>query len=218
MTTSTWLLFITISLLTAFSPGPAVLLAISNAIAWGPRKTLFGSSLGSVVGIFTVSAAAMAGLGTLLHSSAWLFAALKTAGAVYLIYLGWRQWTSKNSMFDKPQMAEVSDSKVQKIQKTQADLARQGLLVSLTNPKSILFFTALFPQFIHVESPMLPQFLALTAVFAACALSSHVVYVLLARQLQGWFSTPRRASLFNRVCGGAFGLLGLGLLRLKNPA
>lgn len=214
MTLSTWFLFITISLLTAFSPGPAVLLAVSNAIAWGPRKTLFGSSLGSVVGIFTVSAAAMAGLGTLLHSSAWLFAALKTTGAVYLIYLGWRQWTNKSSMFDKPLAAEAGGPK---IQKTLADLTRQGLLVSLSNPKCILFFTALFPQFIHVESPMLPQFLALTAVFAVCSLSSHVVYVLLARQLQGWFSTPRRASLFNRICGGAFGLLGLGLLRLKNP-
>lgn len=211
MTLSTWFLFVTISLLTAFSPGPAVLLAISNAVAWGPRKALLGSSLGSMVGVFMVSAAAMAGLGTLLHSSAWLFAVLKTAGAVYLVYLGWRQWTNKNSMFDKPIAAQAGPSK------TQADLARQGLLVSLTNPKSILFFTALFPQFIHVDAPMLPQFVGLTAVFAACAFLSHVVYVLLAHQLQGWFATPRRASLFNRVCGGAFGLLGLGLLRLKNP-
>ncbi|WP_394787589.1 LysE family translocator [Rhodoferax sp.] len=211
MTLSTWLLFATISLVTAFTPGPAVLLAISNSVAWGPRKTLFGSSMGSVVGIFTVSGAAMAGLGTLLHSSAWLFAALKTAGAVYLVYLGFRQWTNKSSMFDKPLPTDTA------VNKSSMDLFRQGTLVSLTNPKSILFFTALFPQFIHVESPMLPQFLALTTVFAASALSSHVVYVLLAQRMQSWFATPRRAKVFNRVSGGAFGLLGLGLLRLKNP-
>ncbi len=210
MTYSAWLLFITISLVTAFSPGPGILLAISNAVAWGPRKTLC-SSAGNGLGVFIVSGAAMAGLGTLLHGSAWLFALLKTLGALYLIYLGFRQWTSKTSMFDKPLPDAAQPGK------SNAGLFRQGLLVALTNPKSILFFTALFPQFIQPQAPVLPQFLALTSAFTACVLSSHFAYVLLARHTHRWLGTAPRARLFNRVCGGAFGLLGLGLLRLKNP-
>jgi threonine/homoserine/homoserine lactone efflux protein len=211
MTTSAWLLFITISLVTALSPGPGTLLAVSNAVAWGPRKTLW-SSAGNVLGVFTVSAAAMAGLGTLLHTSAALFAVLKTVGAIYLVYLGWRQWTSKTSMFDTPLSTGTPSGK------SKAALFRQGLLVALTNPKSILFFTALFPQFIQPNAAMLPQFLALTSVVGACVLVSHVSYVLLAHRTQRWFGTPRRASIFNRICGGAFAVLGLSLLRLKTPA
>lgn len=210
MTTSAWLLFLTISLVTALSPGPGILLAVSNAVAWGARKTLW-SSAGNVLGVFSVSAAAMAGLGTLLHTSAWLFAVLKVVGAVYLVYLGWRQWTSKTSMFDTPLPTDTQP------EKTNAAMFRQGLLVALTNPKSILFFTALFPQFIRPEAPVLPQFLALTSAFAACVLTSHLTYVLLARHTHRWFGTPRRARVFNRLCGGAFGLLGLSLLRLKSP-
>ncbi|WP_309682506.1 LysE family translocator [Polaromonas sp.] len=210
MTSSAWLLFITISLVTAFSPGPGILLAISNAVAWGPRKTLC-STAGNVLGVFAVSGAAMAGLGTLLHTSAWLFALLKTAGALYLVYLGYRQWTSQSSMFNQPLSSNVQ------AEKSKTAMFRQGLLVALTNPKSILFFTALFPQFIQPGAPMLPQFLALTSTFAACVLTSHFAYVLLARHTHRWFGTAQRARLFNRVCGGAFGLLGLGLLRLKSP-
>ena len=90
---SNWLVFCGVTLLVAFTPGPAVLLAVSNSMSVGPRRAMI-SSLGNATGLFMVSAAAMAGLGVVLSTSAYAFMLLKLAGAAYLIYLGIKQWLS----------------------------------------------------------------------------------------------------------------------------
>ena len=98
---SNWLVFCGVALLVTFTPGPAVLLAISNSIAIGPRRAMI-CSLGNALGLFVVSAAAMAGMGVVLATSATAFMALKLAGAGYLIYLGFRQWRSRTVGFASP--------------------------------------------------------------------------------------------------------------------
>jgi len=211
MTMTSWLLYCAVALATAFTPGPAVLLAISNALTVGARRALYCSS-GNAFGVCVVSAATMAGLGLLLKSSATLFLLLKTAGALYLIYLGLRQWKNRANLF-----AQLDDA-ARPLTQTPRQLFQRGALVSITNPKCILFFTALFPQFMQAGQPVLPQFLVLTATFAACTLLSHLAYVLLASQLKGWFRTDRRARLFNRACGAALVAMGVGVLRLRQQA
>jgi len=208
MTMTSWLLYCAVALATAFTPGPAVLLAISNALTVGARRALFCSS-GNAFGVCVVSAATMAGLDLLLKNSAALFLLLKTAGALYLIYLGLRQWKSRANLF-----AQL-DATARPPAQTARQLFQRGALVSITNPKCILFFTALFPQFMQAEQPVLPQFLVLTATFAACTLLSHLAYVLLAARLKDWFRTDRRARLFNRACGAALVAMGVGVLRLR---
>ncbi|HTD03873.1 LysE family translocator, partial [Undibacterium sp.] len=141
-----------------------------------------------------------------------LFGAFKLVGAAYLIYLGIRQWRNKTNIFEQRISAAQSDDL------SPAKLFKQGLLVAVTNPKSILFFTALFPQFIKPEVSVPEQFFVLTLTFALCAIASHCFYVLLARRMKGWFSNSRRVKWFNRLSGGAFVLLGLGVFRLKNNA
>lgn len=91
MTWSTWLSFFLVALITALSPGPAILLAVSNATTQGTRKAML-SSAGNALGILLVSAAAMMGVGTLLKTSATLFFGLKVVGPGYLICLGVKQW------------------------------------------------------------------------------------------------------------------------------
>ncbi len=207
MQLSNWLVFCSVALLTTFSPGPAVLLAISNSVACGPRRALT-CSLGNALGLFIVSGITMAGMGVVLATSASAFTFLKIAGAAYLIYLGIKQWRRQASSFTTANTPSATNAGWR--------LFGQGISVALTNPKAILFFSALFPQFLVPEAPLTGQFLVLTSTFSACALISHTFYVLLAHQLRHQFSSPWRVRAFNRVSGGLFVLLGLGLLQLRN--
>lgn len=154
MTLANWLLFCGIALLTTFTPGPAVLLAISNSVSNGPRSALV-CLLGNALGLFVVSGIAMAGM---------------------------------------------------------------GVALALANPKAILFFSALLPQFLTPDLPLFEQFVVLTTSFSACAVLSHASYALLAHTLGAQFENPPRVRLFNRVSGGIFCFLGLGLLRLQRTA
>ncbi|WP_457390203.1 LysE family translocator [Roseateles sp. P5_E1] len=206
---STWLLFCGVALLATFSPGPGVLLAISNAMAVGPRHTMF-SSLGNAAGLFIVSGAATAGMGALLAVSASAFLVVKFIGAGYLIYLGVRQWRSA------PMRLDATTSINQPT--TPARLFLQGMGVAVTNPKAILFFTALFPQFLTPGHSLLLQTLLLTLTFTVLALVSHATYVGLFRSLRRFLTEARHLRLFNRISGGLFVLLGLSLLRLRNRA
>ncbi|MCC7702789.1 LysE family translocator [Janthinobacterium sp. GW460P] len=207
---SNWLLFCSVALLVTFSPGPAVLLAISNAIAVGPRRAMI-SSMGNGFGLFIISGVAMAGMGVVLATSATAFMLLKLAGALYLVFLGIKQWRSKTSVVAEAPAVVQGAANPNSFWK----LFRQGLTVALTNPKAILFFSALFPQFITPGEPVAIQFTVLTTSFVACAMLAHLFYANLARLLKTQLATPGRARLFNRITGGAFVLLGLSLLRLR---
>lgn len=209
MSVSIWLSFLGVSLVTAFSPGPAILLAISNAASRGAGNA-FLSSAGNALGIFLVSGAAMIGLGTLLKTSFVLFTALKIVGAAYLVYLGIKQWrgAGKPAQPTTPQPGQGAAS-------TSAQLFREGLLVALTNPKSIIFFTALFPQFIQTNAPIAPQFFVLTFTFVGCALLSHATFVLLARGASARLTGGNTLRVLQRTSAALFMSLGVALLAVK---
>jgi threonine/homoserine/homoserine lactone efflux protein len=185
---------------------------VSNSVAVGLRRTVI-SSLGNALGVFIVSGIAMTGLGAVLAVSATAFMVLKVVGALYLIYLGVRQWRSHNNAF-----ASVTAPAGPARARAQWRLFAQGLGVALTNPKSILFFSALFPQFVMPDAPIFGQYLLLTGTFTTCALLSHAFYVVLVRQLKDRLASPAHARMFNRLSGGLYVALGLMLLRLRNKA
>ncbi|MES2739768.1 MAG: LysE family translocator [Pseudomonadota bacterium] len=206
MPLSTWLAFLVVSLATAFSPGPGVMLALSTSGSAGPRRILY-SSAGNGLGVFAVATVAVTGLGLLLQTSAIAFGMLKAAGAGYLIYLGLRQW------FRKPAApaAAVLPAKAS----GNGGLFLRGLLVALTNPKSVLFFTAIFPQFMPGPRLDAARFFLLTSTFVACTLLAHVVYVALAVKLGKGMRLAGRRRALDLVGGLIFVVLGCFMLTLS---
>ncbi|KQE23391.1 LysE family translocator, partial [Acinetobacter pittii] len=152
------LVFITIAFLTLLSPGPGVLFTVTNSINYGVKTALFGIS-GLIIGMFVIAVISASGVGLIITSNPTIFTVLKFIGAFYLMYLGYKNFTKKLAtqelMTDQQKDKAVSKSK----------LFYQGLFASLLNPKTIVFFIALFPQFIDIKKEILNQFLILSLTF-----------------------------------------------------
>lgn len=199
-----------IAWLAAATPGPAVLLALRNGATRGFRAGLF-STLGNLIGLVLLASASTLGLGVILHTLPWLFTLVKWIGAAYLVYLGWRMLRARHGLdmdgAATPDALPASDIR----------MLRLGLWVSLTNPKAILFFGALFPQFIDTTRSLWPQFLTLVGVSLCGSTSCLLTYVWLANRARRWMARPRAVIWINRVTGSVFVLFGLTLAGLRRP-
>jgi len=201
MTLSTWLLYVAAVLVLTVTPGPSVLMCVSTSVNLGARKALI-ASLGSTTAIVGIMALSALGLGAALAASDILFTALKWLGAAYLAYLGISSIISSTSEIAVSGAVESS---------TRRRLFAQGFLVGASNPKALLFFGALFPQFIIPSEPHLAQFLLLGVTFVFFELLWLTIYALSASRAKSWLQQPRRAKLFNRITGVVF-LVAAGLL------
>ena len=161
------------------------------------------ASLGSTSAIACIMLLSMLGLGAVLAASETLFSTLKWLGAGYLAYLGITSLLSKTSSIAVPDasMPQVSAHA----------LFGRGILVGASNPKALLFFGALFPQFIEPSAPQAAQFVILGVTFIFFELLWLSIYASTAARARHWLQKPRRATLFNRVTGAVF-LLAAGLL------
>jgi threonine/homoserine/homoserine lactone efflux protein len=207
MTVGIWLIYVAAVLVLTMTPGPSVLMCISTSVNLGPRKALVAAlgSTSAIVGIMGLSAL---GLGATLMASESLFNALKWAGAAYLAYLGLTSLFSNQSEIGVSGSVNASSN---------LKIFGQGFLVGASNPKALLFFGALFPQFITADQPQLPQFAILGVTFIAFELLWLAFYCLTAAKAKRWLQAPRRALLFNRVTGGVF-LLAAGFLASSKRA
>lgn len=196
-------LYLLLSSLTIASPGPGVLLTINNALLLQLRGALPGI-LGVVLGMLVVASLASTALGALVSASPRALLGLQLIGALYLGWLGVSRLRAPS-----PQ-GQVTDH----AQRTASAGRRllQGLLVSITNPKLIVFFMALFPPFIQTSRPVLPQMLLLVTTFCVLSLVIHCRYASIATALSTRLSTGTRLARLNQIAGAIFLLFAILLL------
>ncbi|MBX3587336.1 MAG: LysE family translocator [Ramlibacter sp.] len=203
MTLSTYLLYVAAVALLILTPGPTMLMCVTNALNHGPRRAMT-SVAGAVTAILCVMALSAMGLGALLAASETAFTVAKVAGAAYLIWLGIKTFRSESLAIEftgGPQR-----------QRTRS-FYLQGFLVGASNPKAVLFFAAFFPQFLNPSAPVLPQFAVLALTFMAFELTVLTLCALGVSRLVPVLRSSTAVRWVNRVCGGLFTLMG-GLLLL----
>jgi len=194
------------TVLIILAPGPSVLFTIARAIAWG-RVAALATVIGNAFGMFLVSVLVAFGLGPLLQSSKLFYNGIQWAGGAYLIYLG---------------SAAIAASRVdaQGMQKTEGNKPsfftslKNGFWVGVLNPKSIVFFAAILPQFVDQEkNNVTAQLLLLGAIFATIALISDGSYGLLAGTVRSWLAGDVKRLIFMRRFGGVV-MIGLGVFTI----
>ncbi|GAA1104242.1 MULTISPECIES: LysE family translocator [Streptomyces violaceusniger group] len=202
VSTESVLAFAAMSLLVIVIPGPSVLFVVGRALAYG-RRTALETVLGNVVGSYLLVIAVAWGLGALVESSAAVFTGVKLAGAVYLVYLGVQAFRHRGDMrvtdMAAPARARRGDLRT----------ILDGIFVGVTNPKGIVFFAAVLPQFVNHSAGHLPlQMMVLGLVPITIGLITDTLWGLGASAARSWFArSDRRLSMV----GGAGGLAMIGL-------
>lgn len=204
-----WLTFLVVCTLFSISPGPGAVSSMSNSLSYGFSRG-FLNVLGLQCALLVHLTLVGLGLGALVASSEVAFQTLKYLGAGYLISLGYKKWTQEGVLvFGKDESSpDVSARKI----------FFRGLVVNLTNPKSIVFFGALLPQFLDPASPQGPQFFVLTVSLLVIDTLVMGGYGFLAASLRGFFQNEAKMRLANKVFGGLFTLAGIALATAKRPA
>ena len=194
------------TILIILAPGPSVLFTIARAISWG-RVAAIATVIGNAAGMFLVSVLVALGIGPILQRSEILYNGIQWAGGAYLIYLGYAAIAT--SKVDAADMQKTIGGKPSFFTSV-----RNGLWVGVLNPKSVVFFAAILPQFIDQEkNNVTAQLLLLGAIFALIALISDGSYGLLAGTIRQWLSGDVRRLIFMRLSGGVV-MIALGIFTI----
>lgn len=202
--------FALLAVVVVVTPGPTVLLALSNGSRFGIGAAGFGI-MGAALSDGVLIASAGLGLGAVLAASAVLFNVVKWAGVAYLLWLGVQMLRSSGKMGAMP--GEPNEQSLSAIQRN-LTLFRKSFLVAVTNPKGYLFFTAFLPQFLNPSEPLLMQYAQLALVFIAVDMAVMAIYAGLGAKAVHFLSN-RGALWLNRTCGGLLITLGCALASVR---
>ena len=193
MNFDTFALYVAAEAALSLTPGPAVLLVVAYGLARGWKRSIF-ATLGILAANAIYFAISATGLGVLIQSSAEIFTAIKWVGAAYLAWLG------LSALFGKPGALTISTARAREATRLRIFIA--GLTMQLANPKSLLFFIAILPQFVDPNLPVASQmiWLALGSILPEFAILAG--YGALAGRASRYATQARFARWTERVSGG----------------
>jgi homoserine/homoserine lactone efflux protein len=195
---SLYLGFVLASTILMLIPGPNVSLIVANSIAYGTRYGLL-TVAGTSSAIVLQLALTTLGLAATLDVLAGWFEWIRWIGVAYLLYIGIRQWIA----------APVDLTRTRPQPRSFRTIAMRGFLISLTNPKTLLFYSAFFPQFLSPDAPIAPQVAVLSLTFLGIAAGLDSAWALLAGRVRGVLAI--RGRLRNHLSGGFLIGAGVGL-------
>jgi threonine/homoserine/homoserine lactone efflux protein len=195
------LTFIAFALVIIAIPGPSVMFAISRALVLGKRGAVL-TVVGNGIGVLVQALAVSVGLGVLIESNELLMHAIRLAGAGFLIYLGVTAIRRRRDGLNLTAPVDVPKS---------LHVLRESILVGLSNPKTIVFFSAAFPQFVVSDgAPIVLQMMMLSVIFVVFGISGDAIYALSAGAARDWFAkSPSRVVAMRTVGGVAMTTLGV---------
>ena len=195
--------YLVAAILIILAPGPSVLFAIARAISWG-RAAAIATVAGNALGMFTLSVLVAFGLGPILQRSEIAFISVQVLGGLYLVYLGIEAIRhSRVQAADMINQGEVRPTALRSV--------RDGFWVGALNPKGLVFFAAILPQFLDRDgSNLTSQLLFMGATFAVLALIGDGTWGVLAGTVRNWMAnTPSRLIAMRRAGGVVMILLGV---------
>lgn len=202
----TWLLFLIAFFAVALAPGPNILLVVKNAIRHGYKVAGITITVNLFCQLLIVIAVAL-GAGALLLKSPMLFLFFKVVGGLYLIYIGIL------GLFKG-----ASDSQLKKVECEQpiqvnySQLCKEAFLVSVSNPKSVIFLSAFLPQFISSDSPIAMQFSIMFMTICFIVVSIHMAYAYIALNINKKYSGLKVKTIFSKITNSTFVAFGCGVL------
>ena len=187
----------------SITPGMCMTLAMTMGMTIGLRRT-FLMMIGELLGVGLVALLSVVGVATIMLQYPTVFLLFKYLGGAYLFYLGIQLWLSRGKM-------AVTEERLDRNSATALELASQGFVTAVANPKGWAFFVALLPPFISDDLPMAPQISILLAMILVIEFCCLVIYASGGRTMSKFLQKSGNLQLMNRIAGTLMMVVGIWL-------
>jgi len=199
-----YIAFLTIITVLLLSPGPSVLLSINNGMKYGVKHAAVGV-IGNVIAFQILIILSATGIRATLATSNTFFTVLKILGAVYLVYLGFKLWFT-------PISAKAAGERYSLQHNSQFNIFKQAFFVTASNPKALIFVSALLPQFINTNEAFLTQTIILAITTAVIHFTIYMSYTILSSRTSLLLESDHNIRLFNKGSGLVFVAFAIALI------